>query len=537
MAVIAQPATEPELRERESRSTAAKRAGNEPGTGLQEPRDERQHKCNIPRRSTRVVTAVLFQFSEFGCIEDVALGLRWSQAEFAAQILSRATVLAASGIKPRSTVVVARSGSAPFFADLFAVWTAGCAAACIDPTLTKGEIETLVEFVRPAALLVGDVPIAAQLNVPMFELDRVAGSTTAPVPISPSNPNDPALILFTSGTTGRPKGVVLSFQALLTRIALNTAAIGPASRMRTLVTLPTSFGHGLIGNALTPLLSGGDIVLHPLGQPLTRDLGRIIDKFHIGFLSSVPAFWRMALKFSDAPAGTELLRVHVGSAPLASDLWARIGEWSRAEVVNCYGITELANWVAGASSRTDGIVEGLVGKPWGAQAAIRDSSGALRETGEGELVIKSPSVMSGYLQRPDLTAAALVDGWYHTGDTGYIDEAGLIRLTGRIKDEINRAGFKVQPAEIDALLETHPAVSEACVFGIPDLVSGQIVAAAICLAAGAKAEPQSLRQWCATRLRHEAIPERWFIVDEIPRNKRGKVNRDDVRQRLTKSLQ
>src|SRR5262249_39932078 len=146
----------------------------------------------------------------------------------------------------------------------------------------------------------------------------------------------------------------------------------------------------------------------------------------------------------------------------------------RAEVVNCYGITELANWVAGASSRSDGIAEGLVGKPWGAQAAVRDNSGAIRQTGEGELVIKSPSVMSGYLCRPDLTAAVLVDGWYHTGDTVHINEGGLIRLTGRIKDEINRAGFKIQPSEIDALLETHPAISEACVFDIPDLVSGQI---------------------------------------------------------------
>jgi oxalate---CoA ligase len=480
---------------------------------------------------------VLFQFSEFGCIEDAALGLRWSPAEFASQVLSRATALAAAGVKPGSTVIVARSGSAAFFADLFAVWVLGGTAACIDPTLTKNEIETLVDFVQPSALLVGDVAIAAGINVPVLELDQVGGATTASAPISAGDLNDAALILFTSGTTGRPKGVVLSFQALLSRIALNRAAIGRASQMRTLVTLPTSFGHGLIGNALTPLLSGGDIVLHPLGQRLARDFGRIIDEFHIGFLSSVPAFWRMALKLSAPPSNSELVRVHLGSAPLPPDLWAKIVEWSRAEVVNCYGITELANWVAGASSRIEGIAEGLVGRPWGNQVAIRDDSGAYRETGEGELVVKSPSVMSGYLRRPDLTAAALVDGWYHTGDTGHIDEGGLIRLTGRIKDEINRAGFKVQPSEIDVLLETHPAVSEACVFGIPDPVSGQIVAAAVRLAAGAKADPESLRQWCATRLRHEAIPERWFIVDEIPRNKRGKINREDVRQRLTQGSQ
>src|SRR5262249_35890764 len=358
-----------------------------------------------PDTRTVVRVAVLFQFAEFGCLEDVALGLRWRPADFAAQVRNRANALAAADVKAGSTVILARSGSAPFLADLFAVWTLGAAAACIDPALTKNEIQTLVEFVQPSALLVGDVAIAARINVRALELDQVAGSTTAPAPIAPSNPNDPALILFTSGTTGRPKGVVLTFHAILTRVALNRAAIGGASRMRTLVTLPTSFGHGLIGNALTPLLSGGDIVLHPLGQRLAGDLGRIIDEFRIGFLSSVPAFWRMALKFSAAPSKNELARIHVGSAPLGADLWARIVEWSRAEVVNCYGITELANWVAGASARTEGIADGLVGKPWGVQAAIKDSSGTRRETGEGELVIKSPSVMSGYLRRPDLTAA------------------------------------------------------------------------------------------------------------------------------------
>jgi acyl-CoA synthetase (AMP-forming)/AMP-acid ligase II len=298
------------------------------------------------------------------------------------------------------------------------------------------------------------------------------------------------------------------------------------------VTLPTSFGHGLIGNALTPLLSGGDIVLHPLGLPLAQNLGQVIDRYRIGFLSSVPAFWRLALKFSNAPAESTLARVHVGSAPLSADLWAKIAEWTRVDVVNCYGVTELANWVAGASSRFDGIADGMVGKLWGGVAAVKDSAGAIQVAGEGELLLRSPSVMSGYLRRPDLTAEVIVDGWYHTGDTARIDERGLIRLTGRVKDEINRAGLKVQPAEIDALLEAHPAVGEACVFGVDDAVSGEIVAAAVHIAAGENVSAETLAQWCATRLRREAIPERWFMVDKLPRNERGKINRDAVRRLL-----
>ena len=472
-----------------------------------------------------------FQFSEFGNIEDVGLGLRWSPADFASEVANRVAALTAVDIEPGSSVVIAHSGSARVFADLFAVWAIGCTAACIDPALTENEVENLVEFVEPSAILVDEVRPGAQLGVPLLQLARTHAATT-PLPPSTSDLDRPALILFTSGTTGHPKGVVLSFRALLNRIVLNQAAMGSACRMRTLVTLPTSFGHGLIGNALTPLTSGADIVLHPLGLPLAQNLGKIIDRYRIGFLSSVPAFWRMALKFSKPPVENTLARIHVGSAPLSAELWSAIVDWSRADVVNCYGVTELANWVAGASSRVDSIADGLVGKMWGGSAAVQDSTGTVRDAGDGELLVRSPSVMSGYLHRPDVTAAAVVDGWYHTGDTAHIDQRGRIVLTGRIKDEINRAGLKIQPAEIDAVLESHPAVAEACVFGLADAVSGEVVAAAVRPTPGANIGGEALAQWCAERLRREAIPERWFMVDKLPRNDRGKVNRDAVRRSL-----
>ena len=477
-----------------------------------------------------------FQFTHFGCIVDVARGLRWKPTAFESEILTRATTLAAAGIKPGSTIAIAHSGSARFFADIFAVWAIGCTAACLDPALTQNEVETLLDFIAPSAVLVGDTPVHANIRMPIFDLAR-ADVLKTPVSPSADDLDGPALILFTSGTTGHPKGVVLSFRALLNRIALNRAAMGQASRLTTLVTLPTFFGHGLVGNALTPLLSGGDIVLHPLGLMLAQNLGRIIDQFRIGFLSSVPAFWRTALKFSNAPTTGTLARIHVGSAPLSAALWSEIAKWSRADVANCYGITELANWVAGASSLTDGIAEGLVGKPWGGKVAIKDSTGIIRDSGEGELLVSSPSAMSGYLHRPDLTASVLVDGWYHTGDAGHIDEQGTITLTGRLKDEINRAGFKVQPVEIEAVLQTHSAVTDACVFGVSDSVSGEIVAAAVCLAPGEHVNAEVLRQWCTTKLRREAVPEKWFVVDKLPRNERGKINRQAVQKMLAGRLQ
>jgi acyl-CoA synthetase (AMP-forming)/AMP-acid ligase II/thioesterase domain-containing protein len=466
-----------------------------------------------------------------GGIEDIKLAVRWDPAMLLGEVTRRATVLSQMGIGRGAKVAIAHSGSARFFADLFAVWTVGATAACLDSTLTEIELENVICFTKPAALLVDRIVPSHKLSVPILELARCRPSLARAIFADPDL-GDPALILFTSGTTGTPKGVVLSFGALHARIDLNVAAIGKEALKRALVTLPTHFGHGLIGNALTPLLAGGDIVLYPAGFSLAEDLGRIIDIHGISFMSSVPTLWHIVKRSSQPPSGNALIRVHVGSAPLSARLWSEIAAWSRADVVNCYGMTETANWISGASSRSDGIADGLLGIPWGGLVSVIGDDGSIQAMGTGEIVVKSPSLMSGYLNREDLTTAAKIGGWFRTGDRGTVDELGRIWLTGRIKDEINRAGFKVQPAEIDMLIETHPLIAEACVFPVPDPISGESVGAAIRLATDASLDIGILRSWCRERLRREAVPDRWFIVDHIPRNARGKVNRDAVRRTL-----
>ena len=470
---------------------------------------------------------------EQGGIEDLALGLSWDAASLGSEILRRAAVLSQMGIGHGSVVAIAHGGTARFFADLFAIWNVGATAACLDPSLTPRELRTVIDFAKSAVVLVDGVASVDHLPVPIVDLGSEYPKKVSDVSL-PVHPDEAALVLFTSGTTGAPKGVVLSFRALQERINANIAAIGTAALARALVSLPTHFGHGLIGNSLTPLLAGGHIVLHPIGLPMANDLGRIIDQHNITFMSSVPTFWSMAVTRSPRPASNSLVRVHVGSAPFRAALWSEVVAWSGAEVVNCYGTTETANWIAGASSRADGIADGLIGEMWGGSAAVIDEGGSIQDTGAGEIIIRSPSMMAGYLDRPDLTTAAFYQGWYRTGDRGLIDERGRLWLTGRIKDEINRAGAKVQPAEIDALLESNPAVAEACVFGISDPIGGEAVAAAVRPKAGASVSPQNLRAWCLERVRRDAVPERWFIVSEIPRNARGKVSRHAVRRMLVK---
>jgi acyl-CoA synthetase (AMP-forming)/AMP-acid ligase II len=463
---------------------------------------------------------MLLALDRFGAIVDRILGITWDQNGLTNAVHERASQLTVAGAGPHVTVAITHGGTAHFFADLLAVWMSGAAAACLDPALTPSERENVIGFCK-ASLVLGE-------GGRMIAIDGRSRMASG------SAQDDPALILFTSGTTGVPKGVVISFRALKARLALNQFEIGRETLARTLVTLPTHFGHGLIGNSLTPLTAGGDIFLVSRGLPLAQHLGPFIDEHAITFMSSVPSLWQIVLRMSPPPKKRTLRRVHVGSAPLSAALWSRIAEWTGCEVVNCYGITETANWIGGASSRNHTMTDGLVGKPWGGTAGIRNEDGNIRTRGRGEIVVQTPTLMSGYLDRPDLTAAVLRDGWYSTGDLGEVDADGTIRLTGRAKDEINRAGFKVQPAEIDMLLESHPSVAEACVFGMPDAVSGEIVAAAIRLAPGSAEDAASLRDWCLQRLRRDATPERWFFVGDIPKTSRGKISRDTVRDTLIK---
>jgi oxalate---CoA ligase len=471
---------------------------------------------------------MMISLRECGSIRDIGLGICWDSVSFAQQVSRRAALLSKMNIGRHSLVGILHNGTAHFFADLFATWTVGATVACLDSHLTDAELEIITGFAKPAVLLVNRNTRTIKLSTTVAELDT--SSATDLNITSDFHPDDRALVLFTSGTTGNPKGVVLTFRALLARISANVGVIGKAALGRTLVALPTHFGHGLIGNSLTPFMNGGEIVLHPLGTSLASNLGRIIDDHGITFMSSVPALWHLAKSHSRPPTQRSLLRVHVGSAPLSEQLWLEVAAWSAAEVVNCYGLTETANWIAGASSKVDGIAEGLMGRSWGSTIAVMDDGGNIQPIGQGEIVVQTPGLMTGYLNRPDLTSVAIRDGWFHTGDRGSVDATGRVWLTGRIKDEINRGGMKIQPAEIDTLLERHPAIAEACTFGIADPVSGQAVATLVRLVKGATATPESLQAWCRERLRQAAIPERWFVVDDIPRNARGKVNRDEVRR-------
>lgn len=456
-------------------------------------------------------------------VADLARRITLDHAGIRAERAARARRMLAAGARPNSRVVVCQSDPAAMLLDILAIWQLGATAAPLSTSLVPGERRRMADRLAPS-LWVGEfeeAPVSTLAPAPLGALE-LGGA--APPEVAPP---DDVLILTTSGTTGEPKCVSLTARALESRLALNISHIGAGALAQTLVLLPLHFGHGLIGNALTPLAAGGTIALgHSTSIEGLAQLGTTIDRQAITFLTSVPSLWRVALRASSPPAERTLQRIHVGSERLPSELWRRIEDWAGGiDVYNMFGMTETSNWISGISGREAGYADGSIGKAWGGEIRIAARPSERR----GEILVRTPSLMSGYLDDPNATAEAIRDGWLHTGDVGEMDDAGNTLIVGRAKHQINRAGVKVSPEEVDKLLEGHPGVLEACAFAVPDAVSGETVAAILVPRPEAQLSFSEIRAWCAARIRAESVPHVLIDVPALPRTSRGKLDRTAAR--------
>lgn len=470
-------------------------------------------------------------------------GRSWTQDIIHHEIAKRIARFQKFGLMQGHRVFLLFGNRIEFLAELIAIWRLGACAIPVDARLTDFEIKTLMATALPHIAVVDDDVddnIVKTLNASDVSVFNTNDYEENEASACLSQLDDDALILFTSGSTGAPKGVVHTHRSLRARWTALREQLGTDVFARTLCMLPTHFGHGLICNSLFPWLSGQDLFITPPFRPdIIMKLGNLIDEHQITFMSSVPSIWTLALKLSKPPSTSSLQRVHCGSAPLSSHMLENIRQWAGTQqVYNVYGITETGSWVAGLNSVMNDTNDGCVGQGWGSVIKIlrtNNTATPLESSMEcavgesGFIWLNTPALMKGYFQRDDLTTKAVVDGWFLTGDIGFLDKNNQLVLRGRERDEINKGGMKIYPTDIDAIVERFTHARDVCTFALDNAIYGQTVAIAVVLTQQDDATIRELHQWMQIHLAEPKMPQNWWIVSDIPRTSRGKVNRDQVK--------
>ncbi|WP_407169576.1 AMP-binding protein [Bradyrhizobium sp. ORS 111] len=340
---------------------------------------------------------------------------------------------------------------------------------------------------------------------------------------------DDAFILMTSGSTSRPKTVPLTHASVCLSADNVGAALELEARDRLLNVLPLFHGHGLISGLLAALAAGSSVVCPP-GFDATAFFGWLTE-FRPTWYTAVPAIHRAILAAADpnrqAARRSSLRLVRSASTSLSSDVLDGLEALFAVPVIDTYGMTEAATQIAANPLQRQ--KRGSVGRPAGPEIAILDRGGRRLPSGKrGEIALRGPTITRGYDNDAVATASAFQDGWFRTGDLGYLDADGYLFIVGRIKEIIHKGGQKVAPAEVEGALLSHPAVIEAAVFPVPHERLGADVAAAIVLRQDAKLSAQTLRDFARERLAGFKVPGLILIVPEIPKGAGGKIKRSEL---------
>lgn len=347
----------------------------------------------------------------------------------------------------------------------------------------------------------------------------------------PAGPDDVALLLRTSGTTGRPKVVPLT-HANLCAGAINvrrTLALGPDDRC--LNAMPLWHGHGFVAGLLASLAAGARVICVPSGA--VSDFPDLLHRTGATWYTATPALHRAILDaVADRPARSHRLRfVRSASSRLPRSLAAELEETFGVPVIEAYGMTEAAHQITSDSLPPHHRGNGSVGTATGGvRVAIVGPDGMRLAAGEqGEVAIRGGGLFHGYENDPT-NGSAFIDGWFRTGDLGRLDNGGYLFLTGRIREMINRGGETIAPREVDETLLEHPDVTDAVAFGIPHPRLGEVVAAAVVLRRGSTISETDLRQFARVRLDPAKVPVKIALVADMPRGATGKPDYAELRK-------
>ena len=426
-----------------------------------------------------------------------------------------------------------------------AILAVACSAVAvpIDIQLAAPEVETRLALLRPRAVLVSQDSLSVARSVAVRHGLTVieAGAegsgklglcldvprTGPPSLLEEPDPDAPAFILQTSGTTAAPKLIPYSHRSMLAVASRTQSWFGLGSTDRCLSVSSINYCQGLTLTFLTPLLTRGSVAFPASASIL--DINEWLNLLRPTWYASAPTLHRYMLdKAKIVPNANSIhsLRLIVsGGAPLTPDVYEGLAAVLGVPVLEHYGASEAAQICANLPPPGPSK-PGTCGIPTeGTLKIVGEDGHQLAPNERGEILVGGPNVISGYLEAPELNRNAFVNGWFRTGDIGSLDTDGFLTLHGREKEIINRGGEKISPLEIDQAILRHPEVAEAAAFAIPHPRLGEDVAAAVVLKEGARVSPMDLREFLASQLALFKVPRRIVLVDHLPKGVTGKILR------------
>ncbi len=468
------------------------------------------------------------------------IGIRVTYDSLRQQVLAMASALASAGIRRGDSVAIALPNGLPAIVSFLAASIAGTAAP-LNPAYPYEEFLFFLGDTDARILLCPPVgaefarSAAADRKIPVFSVEMSDQGEVhlvgAPTGVSATEPTaeDIALILHTSGSTGRPKRVPLRHFNLAVSSAniANTYALSEEDV--SLCIMPLFHVHGLIGSTMATLLSGGTVVVPTSFNALS--FWRTVREHRVTWYSGVPTMHQLLLaRTHHKPAEAASLRfIRSCSAPLSPELIHKIEGLFGVPFVEAYGMTEAAHQMTSNPLPPRHRKAGSVGVGAGLRISIMDKEGNhLGTNHRGEVAIQGANVFRGYENNPEANAHAFTNGWFRTGDEGFLDTDCYLHLTGRIKDIIIRGGENVAPHEVDEVLLKHAAVAAAVTFGYAHPTLGEEVAAAVVLHEPHGASEAALIKHCRELLAEYKCPKKIYLVKSIPTTATGKIRRRAV---------
>ena len=461
------------------------------------------------------------------------------------------TALNAAGLGRNDRVAIVLPNG-PEMACCFLACASFVTSAPLNPAYRVDEFEFYLDDLQAKALIVESgskspaIEAAQKLGVRVIELVMAEGASAGQFSLNaglaancaqpgPSQPDDVAMVLHTSGTTSKPKRVPITVANLSASARHIAGTLQFTAADAGLNIMPLFHIHGLIAGLLAPLSAGSRVFCTP-GFNALRFFSWM-DECKPTWYTAVPTM-HLAIatrgKHNAAVLARHQLRfVRSSSSALPPQLFDQIETMFKAPLIESYGMTEATHQMASNPLPPLARKRGTVGQAAGPEVRIRGEDGQfLGPNTPGEIVIRGPNITPGYENNPKANAEAFVDGWFRTGDQGVMDEEGYLSITGRLKEIINRGGEKISPREIDEILLDHVSVHQVVVFGAPHKRLGEEVAAMVVLHEGHECSERELQQFVAQRVASFKVPKKILFVEELPKGATGKLQRIGLAQRI-----